>query len=192
MCAIALAGNLYGTTASGGAHNIGTIFELSANGDYSTLYNFDTAQGDGVLPIGGLSLDSKGNLYGTTYRIGNVEGETGGGTVFKLTPGSNGSWTETIRYKFSQQPGTCQNPQSNILFDAQGNLYGTAAYGGKWGGGCAFRISPAGKLTILHAFGESGDGIAPGGNIVFFHGNLFGTTGAGGAYAQGTVFRITP
>lgn len=185
-------GNLYGTTQSGGSHGIGTVFEVTAAGSYSILYNFNPAQGDGVLPIGGLTLDSQGNIYGTTFRVGDVEGQTGGGTVFKLTPGSNGSWTRTTLYKFSQQPGTCQNPQSNLLFDAQGNLYGTASYGGTWGGGCAFKLSPNGKLTVLHAFGASGDGIAPVGNIVFFQGNLFGTTVAGGAYSEGTIFEVTP
>jgi len=181
-------GNLYGTTESGGSNGAGTVFELTAEGSYSILRNFGGGNGDGALPLSSLTLDSQGNLYGTTYFGGSGDG----GTVFKLSPGSNGSWNQTILYNFAQQTGGCEYPVSNLLFDATGNLYGTASSGGAWKGGCAYELSPAGKLTILHTFGEGDDGSGPGGNIVFFQGNLFGTTYSGGAYAEGTVFKITP
>lgn len=185
-------GNLYGTTQSGGAYGAGTVFEVTAEGNYSILHNFDGATRDGVIPITSLTLDSHGNLYGVTYRGGAYDNNQDGGTVFKLSPGSNGSWQESILYNFGQETGSCQEPESNVLFDAKGNLYGTTTYGGPSGGGCAYELSPAGKLTILHAFGEDGDGIGPSGNLVFFQGNLYGTTYGGGAYAAGTVFKITP
>ena len=186
-------GNLYGTTQVGGyptgVVGGGTVFELTAEGSYKVLHIFNT-QGDGVFPTSSLTLDSHGNLYGTTYRGGAQIGDAG--TVFKLSPGSNGSWNETILYNFSSQAGSCQNPWSNVLIDAKGNLYGTTTGGGAWGGGCAYEISPAGKLTILHAFGEGVDGVGPWGNILFSQGNLFGVTGSGGQYSNGTVFKITP
>lgn len=185
-------GNLYGTASSGGAYGGGTVFEISAEGSYMVLHNFDGAQGDGFAPLTSLTLDSQGNLYGTTYRGGKYDNSQNGGTVFRLSPGSNGSWNETILYNFGQKSGSCQEPQSSVLFDAKGNLYGTTSDGGASGGGCAYKISPAGKLTILHAFGGGDDGNGPLGTIVFFQGNLFGTTYGGGAYAEGTVFKVTP
>jgi uncharacterized repeat protein (TIGR03803 family) len=184
-------GNLYGTTTSGGAYGWGTVFELTAEGSYSILHNFDEAAGDGVIPLNALTLDSQGNLYGATY-WGGAYSLYGGGTIFKLSPGSNGSWKETLLYNFGQGSGSCQNPESSVLFDSKGNLYGTTTYGGASGGGCAYKINSAGKLTILHTFGQGNDGAEPSGSLVFVQGNLYGTTYAGGAYAAGTVFKITP
>jgi uncharacterized repeat protein (TIGR03803 family) len=185
-------GNLYGTAASGGSGGGGTVFELTAQGSYQILYSF-TGGSDGSLPLASLTLDSQGNLYGTTYRA-NADCCTNyyQGTVFKLTPGSSGSWQETILYNFIQQGDSCQQPASNIVFDSHGNLYGTTNQGGTWRGGCLFELSPAGKLTILHDFGEGTDGIAPDGSLVFSKGNLYGITGAGGENAEGTVFKFVP
>lgn len=182
-------GNLYGTTV--GFSSTGTVFELTAEGSYQILHKFAGGFGpDGSAPLASLTLDSQGNLYGTTSH-GGSGGYPDDGTVFKLTPGSNGSWQETILYNFTQQSG-CQNPFGNVVFDSHGNLYGTAANGGAWGGGCVYKISPAGKLTIVHSFGEGTDGAQPSGNLLFSQGNLYGTTSAGGANSQGTVFKVTP
>ena len=184
-------GNLYGTTQSGGSGNSGTVFEITAEGSYQILYSF-AGGSDGALPLASLTFDSKGNLYGTTYRANaaccNNHDQ---GTVFELTPGSNGSWQETVLYNFIQQGDSCQQPASNIVFDRNGNLYGTTNQGGARKGGCLFEITPAGKLTILHTFGDGDDAANPYGNIVFSHGNLYGTAG-GGAYAEGAVFKFTP
>jgi uncharacterized repeat protein (TIGR03803 family) len=186
-------GNLYGTTTSGGSvRGGGTVFELTAEGTYQTLHRFGGA-GDGDSPLAGVTFDSQGNLYGTTYG-GGSGGALGEGTVFELTPGSNGSWQETILYSFTAQAGSCQNPFSNVVFDSNGNLYGTTFNGGTKGPGwgCAYELSPSGKLTILHAFGEGADGASPLGNVVFSQGNLYGTTSAGGGNLEGTAFKITP
>jgi len=115
------AGNLYGTTSSGGGENAGTIFELSpAAGGwvFNVLYNLPARSGYASQ----LSMDSAGNLYGTT-RAGGV----GYGTVFELTP-SNGSWTFTVLHAFDLSHGG--NPHSGVVFDNAGNLYGTAYHGG--------------------------------------------------------------
>ena len=184
-------GNLYGTTSSGGSGGSGTVFEITAEGGYQILHSF-AGGSDGALPIASLTLDSKGNLYGTTYRAnGLCCTNHDQGTVFELTPGSDGSWQETVLYNFIQQGDSCQQPASNIVFDRNGNLYGTTNQGGAWKGGCLFEITPAGKLTILHTFGDGDDAANPYGNIVFSHGNLYGTAG-GGAYGEGAVFKFTP
>jgi uncharacterized repeat protein (TIGR03803 family) len=180
-------GNLFGTTSSGGSNGRGTVFEITAAGSYRILYSFPALK-DGNGPVSSLTLDSQGNLYGITDG-GGLYAE---GTVFKLTAGSNGSWQETILYSFPKQAGSCQNPFSNIVFDANGNLYGTTLNGGTWGVGCVYEMSPAGEFTVLHEFGESTDGGAPFGNLVFSQGSLYGTTSGGGENSQGTIFKVTP
>ena len=184
--------NVYGTTESGGLYGGGTVFEVTAQGSYRILHNFAAYPGDASAPEATLALDSQGNLYGTT----GYGGKYGGGAVFKMTPGSNGSWSEIILGSFSRfarQPNNgCWDPTSDVVFDAQGNLYGTTMFGGLWVNGCAYEINSAGELTILHVFGKDHDGAQPFGNVLFYQGNLYGTTYVGGAYANGTVFKITP
>jgi uncharacterized repeat protein (TIGR03803 family) len=121
------AGSLYGTTWQGGAHNAGTVFQLSPSGDggrYSLLYSFQSGTGFGLGPTGALTMDAAGSLYGTTY----ADGAHGAGSVFKLTP-SNGGWVYTSLHDFSggSDGGT---PNGRVVFDSNGNLYGTAQLGG--------------------------------------------------------------
>jgi uncharacterized repeat protein (TIGR03803 family) len=134
------AGNLYGTTS--GNPN-GTVFKLAPNPDgtwvESTLYSFfDKA--DGLYPNGGLVFDAVGNLYGTTYFGGRVHlcNDDGCGVVFKLTPTSSGSWSETVLRKFL---GRAANPFAPVIFDNKGNLYGTTS-SGTGNNGVVFKITP--------------------------------------------------
>jgi len=123
-------GNLYGTTSS----NAGTVFELSPSTGgwkYSLLYTF-TGNGG---PRGNLTMDQAGNLYGTTFQ----DGTYSSGSVFKLTP-SSGGWTETDLYDFSGPDGA--NPMGGVTFDSRGNLFGTTAYGGDYGCGVVWEITP--------------------------------------------------
>ena len=116
-------GNLYGTTALDGSGGGGTVFELSPSGGgwtFNLLYSFTGTLG----PIAALSMDADGNLYGTTER----DGAYGFGNVFKLTK-SNGSWTYTSLYDFTGGTDGA-NPETNVLVDSAGNLYGTATYMG--------------------------------------------------------------
>jgi len=89
-----------------------------------------------------LIFDKTGNLYGTTYQAG----AKGWGTVFKLSPGANGKWTETVLHSFSGSDG--RTPSSGLIFDSTGNLYGTAGFGGNLndcgGTGCGvvFKVTP--------------------------------------------------
>jgi len=138
------AGNLYGTTWQGGAHNAGTVFQLSPSGDgwaYSLLFSFQSGTGFGLGPTGALTMDAAGNLYGTTY----ADGADGAGSVFKLAPSSNG-WVYTSLHDFTGG-GDGGTPNGGVVFDANGNLYGTAQGGGAGSlcqGGCGvvWEITP--------------------------------------------------
>ena len=104
------------------------------------LYNF-AGGNDGSQPWGGLIFDSAGNLYGTTY----LGGTSNAGTVYELTPGKGGAWTETVLYSFAGgADGT--GPQSDLNFDQAGNLYGTTTGGGSPGNGIVFQLTP-GKVV---------------------------------------------
>ena len=139
------AGNLYGTTIIGGATQSGTAFELSPTGAAGgwvekILHSFNdsTSVADGYNPYPGLTADSSGNLYGTTY-----VGGSGYGVVFKLTP-TTGGWTETILHSFF--PGYPNydgiRPYAGVIFDRSGNLYGATSSGGPSGTGTIFELTP--------------------------------------------------
>jgi uncharacterized repeat protein (TIGR03803 family) len=188
------AGNLYGTTNAGGAHDFGTVFELTprAGGGWTeeVLYSFNLDGADAVYPEGDLIIDSAGNLYGTAN--GGVYGD---GTVFELIHGSTGGWTETVLHSFSPNGGDGQSPRASLILDAAGSLYGTTQYGGA-GGGTVFELTPTEQgwtETILHNFGSGADGAWPYSSLIFDSGgNLYGTTWRGGVYGAGTVFELTP
>jgi uncharacterized repeat protein (TIGR03803 family) len=209
------AGNLYGATGAGGnytaycaQYGCGTIFELAPNGDGSwtetVLYKFcsqaNCADGAGPNPYSGsLIFDASGNLYGTTYGGGTPASNcnAGCGTVFELTPTEGGGWTETVLASFGGRPDS-SNPSAGLIFDAEGDLYGTAIAGGVSGEGTVFELTPAvgggWTETILHSFSANSDGAVPFAGVIFdAAGNLYGTTAAGGVYGgYGTVFELTP
>jgi uncharacterized repeat protein (TIGR03803 family) len=129
-------GNLYGTTEFGGQYRYGTVFELANNaGNWteSVVHSFDGSVTDPGSPFAGVALDSSGNVYGT---------ETGySGTVFRLKPNLDGSWTETILHAFGKGDDG-DFPWSNLVFDAAGNLYGTTYVGGKDYQGIIYKLVP--------------------------------------------------
>lgn len=190
-------GNLYGTTYTGGANfRTGTVFELSprAQGVWSEsiLYNFDQNGTDGYNPGAGLVSDGSGNFYGTTI----FGGTHGVGTVFELSPGVGGSWTETTLYSFGS--GTDGQYPIGLIRDGSGNLYGTTPNGGVYGVGTVFELSPAGggswTESFLYSFNPNTlDGWSPTSGLVFdAAGNLYGTTSSGGAAVVGAVFELSP
>jgi uncharacterized repeat protein (TIGR03803 family) len=190
-------GNLYGTTLMGGAHNVGTVFELipKAGGGWMprVLHSFNNDGKDGYSPLAGLVSDSAGNLYGTTSQ----GGPKNGGVVFELSPNSGGGWTEKLLHAFNNNVPTFGSfPSASLIFDVSGNLYGTARYGGTHGSGAVFELMPNGSggwtVKLLHSFNNlSGDGIQPEASLIFDGaGNLYGTTSSGGS--GGTVFELTP
>jgi uncharacterized repeat protein (TIGR03803 family) len=187
------AGNLYGTTSGGGQFGGGTVFNVTATGTESVLYNFCSRPGcqDGGGPLGGIVRDSAGNLYGTT-----VTGGTDGiccsyGTVFKLTPGGTESVLHT--FEFSSTDGAF--PSGNLTGDPSGNLYGTTQAGGAYTVGTVFEVSANGAESLLYSFkGSPTDGALPlGGSLLReTSGNLYGVTEIGGADGTGVVFKLTP
>lgn len=180
------AGNLYGTTVSGGNGN-GTVYELTPSGSNWVEHMIYAFQGgsEGAAPFGGLAFDASGNLYGTT---------TGsGGTVYELQP-SGGSWTFTLLHNFNAYLG----PYSKPTLDAAGNVYGTVFGNGAGDGGRVFKLTPSGSgwtETDLVDF-DGNDGFTPIGSVVVdANGNLFGTTSRGGTGCIdgcGVVWRINP
>lgn len=126
------AGNVYGTTASGGANSQGTVFKIDAAGTETILHSFAASGTDGLNPAGGLIMDSAGNLYGMTHGGGAYLG----GVVFKIAP----SGTETILYSFGASATDGQGPEAGPIMDSAGNLYGTTAIGGAYGKGTVFVI----------------------------------------------------
>jgi uncharacterized repeat protein (TIGR03803 family) len=192
------AGNLYGTTSSGGQHLYGTVFELTptSGGGWTekVLHSFYT---DGWFPKSGLILDQFGNLYGTTPSGGAYED----GEVFELTPGAGGTWTEKTLHSFFGDNTDGSVPFGAVLLDASGNLYGTTYQGGTYGTGTAFELAPGGGVnwteTVLFSFNNGNDGSADAnslyaGLIWDSAGNLYGTGYNGGAYNYGAVFELTP
>ena len=135
-------GNLYGTTYYGGTYGVGTVFELSRNGNgwaEQIPYNFAGGT-DGAYPEAGLILfGASADLYGTT----SVGGTSNSGTVFELTPTQGGNWIETVLHNFNPSASDGANPYAGMIFDNAGNLYGTTYLGGgTYNSGTVFEIGP--------------------------------------------------
>jgi len=188
-------GNLYGTTASGGAYANGTVFKVTKAGVETVLHAF-TGGSDGAVPLGGL-IEYKGNLYGTTFDGGVRNG--GCGVVFRVSK----TGKETVLYTFclgnSDLDGA--QPAAGLIRDAKGNLYGTTEFGGAGGVGTVFKLTKAGKETVLYNFCSQPsctDGEFPSAGVVMnARGNLYGTTfwgGTQGCYQGngcGVVFELS-
>jgi uncharacterized repeat protein (TIGR03803 family) len=175
------AGNLCGTTESGGAFGFGIVFKVTAAGAERSLYSFSGGT-DGAYPIG-LAQDGAGNFYATCAGGGTF----GHGALFKINIHGAG----TVFYSFTG--GTDGgSPQGSLIRDATGNFYGTTALGGS-GYGTVFKVDSTGNETVLYSFTGQPDGSNPySGLIRDTAGNLYGTTGNGGAYGFGTVFKVDP
>lgn len=209
-------GNLYGTTSAGGTGQgcftggCGTIFELMQhNGQWTgkVLHNFDNNGEDGFDPLAGVIFDSAGNLYSTTASGGADSSDCSGygcGTVYELSPETNGQWSEKILHSFHNNGTDGTAPYTGVVFDSAGNLYGTTHIGGADSQGCSFEgcgtvfeLSPETNSQwaekVLHSFFLNGkDGVYPDSLIVGAR-SLYGTTGSGGAYESwGILFELTP
>lgn len=179
--------NLYGTTASGGSHGMGTVFELVNNsGTYTEqiLYNF--SGGNDGFPAAGLIVDASGNLFGTTG------GPSSTGTVFELVK-HPGAYSEQILYAFTGHSDGGY-PQAALFMDASGNLFGTTELGGSNNNGTVFELkNNSGTYTeqTLYSFAGGNDGATPDSTLVMDNsGNLYGATQSGGTSNNGTVFEL--
>lgn len=202
-------GALYGTTQSGGQHQNGTVFRLSPPShpggawNEKILHSFE-GRGDGAMPISGLVIDEARVLYGVTP----FAGANRSGAVFKVSPPASGTgaWTESVIYSFTgAHDGSLPDgrfPETALIVDHAGNLYGTTNRGGNTcvsGCGTIFRLSPptaeGGAWTelILHSFASHFDGGSPSGALVLdSQGSLYGASRTGGIHNGGTIFKLTP
>jgi uncharacterized repeat protein (TIGR03803 family) len=209
-------GNMYGTTYFGGGNTsnlcpdgCGTVFEVSpiAGGGWAEklLHSFADNQ-DGLHPSSSLVLDAQGNLYGTTAGTGGDTCQAPEcGTAFELSPALDGTWTESILYSFTGPPDGV-DPVAPVIFDAEGNLYGTTYSGGTNGFGTVFELSPPSlpgsswTESILYDFCQVGgprkcsDGAYPNAGVVLDgSGNVYGTTTNGAVQrVWGLVYELSP
>ncbi len=200
------AGNLYGTTVSGGvcswpysSNGCGVVFKLDpTTGQETALYSF-SGGADGAGP-GPLLLDNAGILYGTTSSGGgDASGRCqaiGCGVVFKLEPSTS---TYTVLYTFTGAADGGQ-PLAGLVQDSAGNFYGTTGSGGAnvsvcggFGCGVVFKLDPIGTDTVLYTFTGQADGGSPVAALIRdADGNLYGTTENAGTYGWGVVFKLDP
>ena len=191
----------------------GVVFEISPpknkGGKWKekVLHNFagianGQQTGDGANPNGGLVLDGKGSVYGTTY-IGGYNcphnSNQGCGTAFQLAPPTKGSvrWTEKVLHRFDRSNSDGGNPMAGLLFDEAGYLYGTTLNGGPGRYGTVFCLRPPSKgardwvETVLYGFSDGQQGADPEAGLIFdANGELYGMA-LGGAH-DGVVFRLKP
>jgi len=185
VCQVTLAsnGDLFGTTGLGGAHALGTVWRVLAG--TNTVEVIDTFAGpNGAEPEGRVTRDGSGNLFGTTV----FGGDNGRGTVWKVPAGTNR--IETIT-PFPDSANSTALAESSVVLDSQGNLFGTAQFGGANDQGMVWEI-PVGSSTLRAVASFNGaNGLLPTGDLVFdSDGDLFGTTQSGGANGKGTVWEI--
>ena len=187
-------GKVYGMTPTGGANGLGTIYALRPrpNGDWAlrVIHTF-TGGSDGSSGSAGKLLLRGGRIYGAAT----TGGANGSGAVFELTPTRTGEWDFKTLYSFQGAPDGVF-PYGALLFDANGNLYGTTYYGGVNGLGAVYQLSPNGSgewsEKVLYSFKAGSDGNSSISNLVSDGaGNLYGTTSEGGL-GSGTIFKLTP
>jgi uncharacterized repeat protein (TIGR03803 family) len=170
-------GDLYGTTNSGGPFNSGIVFHLTLSGVEDVLHTFNSDI-DGSAP-GGLVEGNDGNFYAT-------EG-AGLGGVFKITP--TGVFTRL--YLFGTNPNDAAFPIGTLTKATNGVFFGTAPFGGVYGFGAVFSITPAGVESLVYSFTGGADGSKPDSTLLLKEGIIYGTTPLGGTNGFGTIFAMT-
>ena len=172
-------GNFYGTTPTGGPVGYGTLFKVTPTGTVTVMHNFN-GNTEGTTANAPPIQGKDGNFYGTTGNGGTITG-----TIYKMTPAG----VYKVLFSFD---GNVRYPQA-ITLGNDGNFYGTYLGGTLTNvNGGVFKVTPAGKLTVLHRFTDT-DGKNPMGAIIqATDGNFYGTTRAGGTGGQGVVYKMTP
>jgi uncharacterized repeat protein (TIGR03803 family) len=195
VCALILDknGNLLGTATAGGQFGQGVVFEIAktSTGYASTptvLVSFNGS--NGATPASTLLADANGNLFGTTFQ----GGAFGAGTVFEIAKTADGyASTPNVLFNFDYSNGS--EPQTALIADASGNLFGTALGGGAFGNGVVYELAKtadgyASTPNVLIDF-DGANGATPlGALLIDASGSLFGTAQSGGAFGQGTVYKI--
>lgn len=189
-------GNLYGSTNAGGTYGGGAVYEISASGTESVLYNF-TGGTDGNTPDAAPTLGTDGRIYGTT-RLG---GAYNFGTVYAVDT----TGTESVIHDFLGNNGVDGgDPWGGVVSDGNGTLYGMTFYGGIMtcpsdyltGCGVIYKVTETGNETVLYAFTDTKDGLYPAGDLVRDSaGNLYGVDqgqGKGDHSKYGAIFKLDP
>jgi uncharacterized repeat protein (TIGR03803 family) len=175
-------GNLYGTTWAAGRYRNGVVYKINVSGEEKVLHAFEYHQGS--QPFDTPYVDANGNVYGTT------EDGASAGTVFELFKGGR---LKVLHQFLHDMPGDGYHPQTPVVQDAAGNLYGTTPYGTA-GFGTVYKIDASGVETILYNFAGAPDGNSPAAGVILDPaGNVYGTTILGGEYGFdgfGTVFKV--
>jgi uncharacterized repeat protein (TIGR03803 family) len=211
-------GNLYGTTLDGGEAGCGVVYEIPAGkgGKETILHSFNSQQrnDDGCNPYSYLVFDQAGNLYGTTNKgggggVGGTFCENGCGTVFRLSPNGDGTWTERVIHRVPGTVGSTdgQNPYSGLAFDGKGNLWGTTQAGGTGGAACNPFGQPPGcgtvfelkrtktgkwKEALVYSFQDENTGWYPyAGPVIDANNNVYGPLVNGGP-GNGAIFKLAP
>jgi uncharacterized repeat protein (TIGR03803 family) len=179
------AGNIYGTTGSGGSVNEGTVFKIDASGKEAVLYSF-TGGSDGCEPQQGLVLGESGALFGTTSGCGS----SGFGTIFKLDSASKFTLLHTFTGGLSDGGSPAYG---HLTIDSTANLYGVTPTGGTSGEGVLYKLSKSRTFTVLHSYaGGTSDGCKPYGSVIQdTDGNLYGTTWGCGSDNFGTIWQTS-
>jgi uncharacterized repeat protein (TIGR03803 family) len=179
-------GSFYGTTASGGGGNQGTVFKMDTSGNLTILQNLTSGGLNGALPQCVLFQAPDGDFYGTTLGGGTGSCSFGCGTVFTMDSNL------TTLHSFSSSPNDGGGPFAGLIQATDGTFYGTTAYGGTVGYGTVFKMDSAGNLTTLQSFTDTGgSGDNPFAALIqATDGNFYGTTYGGGTDGGGTVFKI--
>jgi len=186
------AGNLYGTTYSGGTDpGCGVVYELIRSGSIwseKVIHDFTWSGDDGCEPVAGVIFDQAGNLYGVTAG----GGVNDLGVVFQLTPSGN-LWNYTALHSFNEDGGIL--PMGGLIFDQQGNLYGTTSIDNVGGAGTVFELSPSGgswTFTLLYQLPGGDADYGPVDRLAMdASGSLYGTDCDDGTYGDGAVFKLT-
>ena len=182
-----LGSEIVGTTLHGGKKGrLGTAF-VQASGDESQIVEFNCCID--AFPLA-LNRGPDGNFYGTTLGEGFIhEGDRRSydGAVFRLK-----GHVQSYLFRFHDNPQDGAKPTSGLVFDSQGNIYGTTSQGGATNGGVVFQVTTTGNYTVLYSFGSGTDGRIPNGGLIRdSNGNLYGTTNFGGTTNSGIVFQLS-
>ncbi len=177
-------GRMYGTSWGCGTHGGGAVYQLTPAGgawNERVLYNFEIGI-DGSNPVGTITPDESGHLYGTLFTYA---------AIFQLTPASTEN--ESVVHRLQNDDGC--DPHGGLLFDPSGAMYGSTSYCGILGGGTIFKLMPSGSgwsFSVLYNMPGDGATTTNGNLVMDAAGNLYGTTLYGGQYDMGSVFKLTP
>lgn len=185
-------GDFYGVTSYGteSTNGCGSIFKVTPQGTLSTAFGFINTSADGCGPSGSLVQVANGNFYGVT-----ISGGTGNnGVIFQMTPAG----AVTLLHSFCSESNCADGttPNAGLTLGSDGNFYGTTIYGGAFGEGVIYQMTPSGTFKVLYSFcsqsGCSDGALSYSSLIQATDGNFYGTTSSGGGSGNGgTVYKLS-